>query len=87
MLQIHQREHIVNKKLAGKGHALSGDTIAVVGNEFCENLNLFCIDEFQVLDIADAMILMRLFDSFKDNHLKVVITSNRPPEDLYYDGL
>ena len=60
MLQIHETEHKVNKQLRGK----SQDTIAAVGKTFCEDLLVFCIDEFQVLDIADAMILKRLFESF-----------------------
>lgn len=83
MLQIHQMEHKVNKKLKGK----SQDTITAVGDQFCEELLILCIDEFQVLDIADAMILKRLFESFWANRLVVVMTSNRPPEDLYLNGL
>ena len=83
MLQIHEREHKVNKKLKGK----STDTISVVGHEFCEEPIILCIDEFQVLDIADAMILKRLFESFYANRLIIVMTSNRPPEDLYLNGL
>ena len=59
----------------------------MVGNRFCKQLKVMCIDEFQVLDIADAMILKRLFESFWDNNLLIVITSNRPPEDLYLNGL
>ena len=83
MLRVHQTEHEVNKLLKGK----QGDTVKVVGNMFCKEICFFAIDEFQVLDIADAMILKRLFESFWDNELVVFFTSNRPPEDLYLNGL
>lgn len=83
MLKVHQREHKINQKLKGK----TGDTISYVGNEFAGDLLVLCIDEFQVLDIADAMILKRLFDTFYANRLIILISSNRPPEDLYLNGL
>lgn len=75
MLKIHEHEHKVNKKLKGK----SQDTINVVGNEFCKEMLVLCIDEFQVLDIADAMILKRLFETFWCQRLIILMTSNRPP--------
>ena len=82
MLKIQEEEHRINQR-----KDKSEDTITKVGNDFCKNIDLICIDEFQVLHISDAMILKRLFQAFHNNNIICFITSNRPPQDLYLNGL
>jgi cell division protein ZapE len=87
MLEVHDRLHRRREELAAKGAPPEADTIVPVAREIASETRLLCFDEFQVTNIADAMILARLFETLFDEGITVIATSNRAPDDLYKDGL
>ena len=63
------------------------DALNVVARNLSKGLRLLALDEMQIKDIADAMIVGRLFTLMREDGVVCVTTSNRPPDDLYKDGL
>ncbi|MDM9627301.1 cell division protein ZapE [Rhizobium sp. S152] len=86
MTDVHNRIAAHRLKLKN-GETKQADPIPVVGAALYDEAELLCFDEFTVTDIADAMILSRLFSDLFGRGCILVATSNVEPDNLYRDGL
>ena len=87
MADVHERVHVYRQDIIKKGTVPEQDPIQRAAAAIAEETWLLCFDEFHVTDIADAMILGRLFTRLFELGIVVVATSNLAPGELYKDGL
>lgn len=94
MADVHTRIHSLKiSDLLKRGRNFHVDTsdefnpILRVANDISNETKVLCFDEFQVTDVADALIVSQLFRVLFHNGTVCVATSNRPPKDLYEGGI
>ena len=80
MLDVHQR-------LRAARATEEGDPVIAVAKQLADEVKFLAFDEMMVTNSADAMIMSRLFTALIGEGVAIVTTSNRPPTDLYKDGL
>jgi cell division protein ZapE len=86
MADVHERVRIFRHKIK-RGEISESDPIRLTADQIGDETWLLCFDEFNVTDIADAMILGRLFTRLFELGVVLVATSNLAPDDLYAGGL
>lgn len=86
MQDIHARIRTVRQAIAD-GSLKGDDPVPPVAAGLAEETAVLCFDEFAVTDIADAMILGRLFTELFARGVTLIATSNVAPDDLYRDGI
>ncbi len=77
MQDIHKRRQALK----------DGDVVTQIAMDLAKQAQVLCLDEMQISDIADAMIVGRLFQALMANGTVIVTTSNQTPDELYKDGL
>ncbi|KAF5742106.1 lactation elevated protein 1 [Tripterygium wilfordii] len=85
--RIHFHDFMLNVHTRLRKHKGVADPLEVVAGEISDESVLLCLDEFMVTDVADALILNRLFKHLFNNGVILVATSNRAPDNLYEGGL
>ncbi|KAM0939214.1 putative hexokinase [Dioscorea sansibarensis] len=85
--RMHFHDFMLYVHMCFQKHKGVADPFEVVAGEISDGSIVLCLDEFMVTDVADALILNRLFSHLFSKGVVLVATSNRAPEDLYEDGL
>ena len=84
-IHFHRFMQSIHAGLRKRPH--ESDPLHLIAAEWSQRCRLLCLDEFFVIDIADAMLLAGLLEALFKHGVVLVTTSNLPPDELYRDGL
>ena len=86
-VHFHEFMHDFHQKTQKIRIKKNKDHIKTICSEIAKNIKVLCFDEFQIVDITDAMIVGRLFDELIKKKVTIITTSNFKPRELYGEGL
>ena len=86
-VHFHEFMHEFHQKTKKNRNLKNRDPVKIICNDIAKEIRVLCFDEFQIVDITDAMIVGRLFEELINNEVIIITTSNFEPNELYKDGL